>query len=162
MSYIIMANNNQKKSKYPSSCSTTGALFVVNPGSPLPRRCPATCSRAETRSTRPRRPAASPGTATRSPRRAGPCPRAARPSARASCAASPPCRGTSGEPGHVATILSPDWSRGWVAWSGELWLVESHNTHLWLVSSPDSGPDLATMRLTSRFSAIPETNYHGR
>ena len=30
------------------------------------------------------------------------------------------------------------------------------------VSSPDAGgPDLSTIRLTSRFSAIPETNYHG-
>ena len=31
------------------------------------------------------------------------------------------------------------------------------------VSSPDSGgPDLPSMRLTSRFSAIPEGNYHGK
>lgn len=30
------------------------------------------------------------------------------------------------------------------------------------VSSPDAGgPDINTIRLTSRFSAIPETNYHG-
>ena len=30
------------------------------------------------------------------------------------------------------------------------------------VSSPDAGgPDLSTIRITSRFSAIPETNYHG-
>ena len=31
------------------------------------------------------------------------------------------------------------------------------------VSSPDNGgPDINTIRLTSRFSAIPETNYHGK
>ena len=31
------------------------------------------------------------------------------------------------------------------------------------VSSPDTGgPDLSSIRLTSRFSAVPETNYHGK
>ena len=31
------------------------------------------------------------------------------------------------------------------------------------MSSPDTGgPDLSSIRLTSRFSAVPETNYHGK
>ena len=64
--------------------------------------------------------------------------------------------------GQLATILSSDWSRGWVLWPGELWLVSwpqyspligpddeycgqvscdwsaGHNTHLWLVQGQTS------------------------
>ena len=40
--------------------------------------------------------------------------------------------------GQLATILVSDWSRWWVLWPGELWLVGDHNTHLWLVQGQTS------------------------
>ena len=56
-------------------------------------------------------------------------------------------------PGRSKT-LGPDFMRG----AGSSRKVDNG-----YVSSPDNGgPDINSIRLTSRFSAVPETNYHGR